>query len=329
MDEKRASAKQQHFEFCKKRLDELDDIVKEEEIKLVELKSFQYPKVQFIISAPPKLDSSKISEEFSNEKKPQKSVNSSKSRVTELENVVRCDMLLLVSALKGSGPNWLGKELETRATDDNIKDDGITILFLSEDKEDIEDLRFLMRSLTEWNVSDSSRLQTIVESGVGKALGFDRILLEEGVFEDGNDETKSKLANENRYERKQGRSEKATSEDSDILDDPRQPHHSHRCPDCNKSFSQKKLLNRHIRTIHQEHNPNTCQVCSNDICSSFSISKINLSRYMSGFPFIILNKNFYVNFFRYAEDDVVVLPSLRFIRGFITKRNLLNAYCVV
>ena len=35
---------------------------------------------------------------------------------------------------------------------------------------------------------------------------------------------------------------------------------SHRCSECHKCFSQRKLLNRHIRTLHADNNPNTCEV---------------------------------------------------------------------
>ena len=36
---------------------------------------------------------------------------------------------------------------------------------------------------------------------------------------------------------------------------------SHKCSECQRCFTQRKLLNRHIRTVHAEHNPNTCKVC--------------------------------------------------------------------
>ena len=33
------------------------------------------------------------------------------------------------------------------------------------------------------------------------------------------------------------------------------------CVECEKPFSQKKLLNRHVRTVHAQENPHTCQQC--------------------------------------------------------------------
>ena len=33
-----------------------------------------------------------------------------------------------------------------------------------------------------------------------------------------------------------------------------------KCYECQRCFTQRKLLNRHIRTVHAENNPNTCKV---------------------------------------------------------------------
>ena len=49
------------------------------------------------------------------------------------------------------------------------------------------------------------------------------------------------------------------------------------CLECNKAFTRRKLLNRHIRTLHAAHNPNTCKVFFEPIFVSVNVANIVLS----------------------------------------------------
>ena len=44
------------------------------------------------------------------------------------------------------------------------------------------------------------------------------------------------------------------------------------CSECNKTFTRRKLLNRHIRTLHAAHNPNTCEVFFEPIFVSVNVA---------------------------------------------------------
>ena len=251
--EKEAEVNHQYLEFCRNRLDELDAIVKDDFNYSDNLHHCLHPRVKFIFySTKLNLDS--------NEDKTRHDTYIATTEEAKRNNVVNCDMLILASALKASGSNWLRKELEIRSQNASIEDDGVSILIENEGEDTIKDLEFLFSSFTEWSISDPSRLKDVLQTGIGKDLGLDKLVLDEEAFEDNDDEDKRKFSNKNKKDTGGKEETQVTlQEDSGHL------HHSHHhCPDCTKSFSQKKLLNRHIRTIHQENNPNTCQVCNNN-----------------------------------------------------------------
>ena len=75
------------------------------------------------------------------------------------------------------------------------------------------------------------------------------------------------------------------------------------CSECNKAFTRRKLLNRHIRTLHAAHNPNTCKVFFEPIFVSVNVAIIF-------FPKVKLLRKIKYICCRSVVDDVVALRSL-------------------
>ena len=246
----------QDREFCRKRISEIDSLLKEaadghlkyigRKVQFVLVSSFMDYEVKTSV---------KHTEE--NGETSAKDTEENEETFRDEKKIFICDYLLLVVALRVSGgTSWLLRELKA------CLDQSENVTILLPDQTTYEDLIFLVHSFTEWTPSNPSLLERILTVGIGKDLGLDSLLdnnkNEEatinGPFGIVNEKKNEKLTN---YDGSEDYLSKETLAGGSTI--PYKPR-GHKCSECGKSFAQRKLLNRHIRTIHAKHNPNTCQV---------------------------------------------------------------------
>ena len=234
------------WEFAKTRIFEFDSIIRESGHRIATAN--QYGKVRFICP-PDEIDG-----------------HQRKTKSSQGSTTVNCDIFILAAAMHASRSRWLRRELADRLSELSEQDGGVTIILPKGASS--EDLKILIDSLTAWTPLDTSRLKTITEIGIGKDLGLHKLLAN-----DSNDGRKDidDIDKENENPKKRSGNDFDIDYDSNVSSTERlcnqaknSEHNangtSHNCSICKKSFSQRKLLNRHIRTTHSEHNPNTCEV---------------------------------------------------------------------
>ena len=173
-------------------------------------------------------------------------ISAGKTEVSS-EQVI-CDCLILVTALNAARVTWLKTELKECQL--SSEKEGITIILPEGTL--VEDVKLLIKAITLCQPNDSVHLKRILEHGVGKDLGLCQIL--------------TGCKGEETGSRREGYYNRMTThtycESADTLGLGNESDGVDRnsCSMCNKSFSQRKLLNRHVRTVHSTTNPNTCQV---------------------------------------------------------------------
>ena len=96
---------------------------------------------------------------------------------------------------------------------------------------------------------DSNMLNSVKRSGVLDALQI-RLMEENPIVQDGQQNKATEVTS-----KAQSKDELIDSDTFKVVDG------KFVCVECEKPFSQKKLLNRHVRTVHAQENPHTCQQC--------------------------------------------------------------------
>ena len=156
----------QYRQFCRRRIDEIDDILS----KKIDPVSHFGSKVRFICSSP-------ISEDFitSNRKE---NCSSSPSKCFQNE-VVYCDILILAASLHVSespeSPSWLLNELKYQMNLSQFtseEKDMVTIFLPEWSSDEARNLKLLLESLTTWAPLEPNELENLLTSRIGKVLGL-------------------------------------------------------------------------------------------------------------------------------------------------------------
>ena len=156
----------QYRQFCRRRIDEIDDILS----KKIDPVSHFGSKFRFICSSP-------ISEDFitSNRKE---NCSSSPSKCFQNE-VVYCDILILAASLHVSespeSPSWLLNELKYQMNLSQFtseEKDMVTIFLPEWSSDEARNLKLLLESLTNWAPLEPNELENLLNSRFGKVLGL-------------------------------------------------------------------------------------------------------------------------------------------------------------
>ena len=156
----------QYRQFCRRRIDEIDDILS----KKIDPVSHFGSKVRFICSSP-------ISEDLitSNLKE---NCSSSPSKCFKNE-VVYCDILILAASLHVSespeSPSWLLRELKYQINLSQFtseEKDMVTIFLPEWSSDEARNLKLLLESLTTWAPLEPNDLENLLNSSFGKVLGL-------------------------------------------------------------------------------------------------------------------------------------------------------------
>jgi hypothetical protein len=159
----------QHRQFCETRINEIHSILNEDNLA----SNICRQKVQFVCIPSTKL----LAEDNGAHSQPTKTNKDVGAPNNKDRSSVSCDILLLAAASKACGSVWLTRELEGRFVSDTSVGEDTDVIILLPDEEAYNDLEFLIESLTVWTPTNPSRVLQILESRVGKILGFHQLLV--------------------------------------------------------------------------------------------------------------------------------------------------------
>ena len=162
----------QNRQFCETRINEIHSILNEDVVDNFSSNVCRQ-KVQFVCISSAKL----MAEDNRTLAQPTEKNEDVGAPNCKDRSSFACDILLLAAASKACGSTWLTKELEGRFMSDASVGEDMDVTILLPDEEAYNDLEFLIQSLTVWTPTNPSRVLQILESRVGKILGFHQLLV--------------------------------------------------------------------------------------------------------------------------------------------------------
>jgi hypothetical protein len=162
----------QHRQFCETRINEIHSILNEDVADNL-ASNICRQKVQFVCITSTNL----LAEDNETHSQPRKKNKDVGAPNNKDRSSFACDILLLAAASKACGSTWLTRELEGRFVNDVSVGEDTDVIILLPDEEAYNDLEFLIESLTVWRLTNPSRVLQILESRVGKILGFHQLLV--------------------------------------------------------------------------------------------------------------------------------------------------------